>query len=484
MATTQRNTPSMRKQQQIRKRLKRTFNHRTHTLDKPFVQLNPYHVAPLTALIQFTTPKPASITLTIHGSTPIEKTFPGYHTIHQLPVIGLYANKKNRIAISATTHSGKTKSKTIRLKTQALPKDFLRVHVDKADTEKMEKGLTFIVPSTHYPFAIDHEGKVRWYSTINVRQLFKPLTDGNFLIYGKSNKETKHNRIMEIDLLGQIYNNHTVYSKSEIPQTAVNTDAVKLSTNNLLVTTHEETPESVEDKLTEIDQETGNQIRSLHYHSIFPDAFFRHGGDWLHNSSIWVGDDDHTVIMTARQQDMVMKHSFPAGEIDWVLASPENWPASWEHVLLTPIGDHFKFPGGPHAVTALPDQDGNPDTIDILLFDNNNVLTRGNQQVSQTFSRAVQYRIHENDKTVEEIWSYGEERGEAFFSPIVGDADWLPETENRLITSGYIKTGNGRSSKVVEVTKDQPSEDVFEVTISGFAPESKQHVFRAARLEI
>ncbi|GAA0447847.1 aryl-sulfate sulfotransferase [Lentibacillus halophilus] len=484
MAISQRNTPTMHKQLQIRKRLKRTFNHRSHTLDKPFVQLNPYQVAPLTALIQFTTPKPASITLTIHGDTPIEKTFPGYHTIHRIPVIGLYANKKNRITITSTTHSGKTKTNTIRLKTQSLPKDFLRVNVNKADTERMENGLTFIVPSAHYPFAIDHEGNVRWYSTINVRQLFKPLAGGNVLIYAKTNKETKHNRIMEIDFLGQIYNTHTIYSKPNIPKTAINTDAVELSNNNLLVTTHEETADSVADKLTEVDRETGQHVRSLHYQSLFPGTLSQNGGDWLHNNSIWMDVNDHTIIMTARQQDMVMKHRFPEGDINWILASPENWPASWENHLLTPISDSFKYPGGPHAVMTLPDQDGNPETIDILLFDNNKVLMRGDQHVSETFSRAVQYRIHETNKTVEEVWTYGNERGGAFFSPIVGDADWLPETNNRLITSGYIKTGNGRSSKVVEVTNNQPGEEVFEATISGFAPESKQHVFRAARLTI
>ncbi|GAB4073776.1 aryl-sulfate sulfotransferase [Barrientosiimonas marina] len=483
MAISQRNMPRMHKQQQIRKRLRRAFNYRVHSLNNPFVQLNPYRVAPLSALVQFTTKKPASITLMIHGDTPIEKTVPGYHTIHQIPIIGLYANKRNRVTITATTHSGQTTTNTIQIKTQALPKDFLRVSVTNADKEKMENGLTFIVPSAHYAFAIDHKGEVRWYSKINIRQLFKPTEDGNFLIYTKPNKETKHNRIIETDLLGQIYNAWTIYPKEDIPKTAVNTDAIKRANHNLLVTTHQETSLSVKDKLTEFNRHTGKPINSLNYRSIFPDSFSEDGGDWLHNNAIWADrEDDGKVIMTARHQDLVMKHSFPEGEVDWILASPENWPASWENTLLTPIGDHFKYPGGPHAVMTLPDQDGNPETLDILLFDNNNVLTRGDQQLSQTFSRAVQYRVHETNQTVEEVWSYGEERGKAFFSPIVGDADWLPETGNRLITSGYIQTGTGRSSKIVEVTDS--SEDVFEATIYGFAPESKQHVYRAARFKV
>lgn len=490
MTTSRRKTPQMHRQQQIIKRLERRFNHRTHTISNPLVQLNPYHNAPLTALILFTTSKPAHVSVTIDGENPITKTYPGYHTIHRLPIIGLYPNTKNRITVTATFHSGAYETNTIFLKTKSLPKDFLNIKLDHSLPEKMEDGLTFIVPSANYLFAIDNQAKVRWYSTLNIRQLFKPLSNGNFLVYTRSPK-TQHNLILEIDLLGKIYYYYPIYAKSEIPTTAINTDVMELSNGNLLVTTHEQTENSLEDRLVELNRRTGKVINRLDYASLFPKAFQKNYvgigsevGDWLHNNSIWLDTQSDSIVMTARHQDLVMKHSFPDGNIDWILSSPEGWSDDYQDVLLTPKGQNFKYPAGPHAVMALPDQDGNAETLDIMLFDNNNRITRGDEKVSQQYSRAVQYRINEKEKTVEEVWTYGEERGQAFFSPIVGDADLLPQTNNRLVTSGFIKKGNGRASKIVEVAGDSPQEEVFEVTISGFAPDSKQHIYRAGRMEI
>src|SRR5699024_12573979 len=122
-----------------------------------------------------------------------------------------------------------------------------------------------------------------------------------------------------------------------------------------------------------------------------------------------------------------------------------------------------KFPAAHHAMKVLPDMDGNDDTVDVLLRDNNHVVTRGDTGISNQYSRAVQYRINEKEKTVSEVWSYGEERGEAFYSEIIGNAQYLPETGNRLITSGYIEPEEDSDeivSKVVE-TNDKDDADVI-----------------------
>ena len=130
----------------------------------------------------------------------------------------------------------------------------------------------------------------------------------------------------------------------------------------------------------------------------------------------------------------------------------------------------------------LPDQDNNSDTLDILLFDNNNVISRGNKTESQKYSRAVQYRINEKTRTVKEVWSYGESRGKDFFSSIVGNAVYQNSTGNRLITSGYILGENDSAeSRVVEVTNDSNANVVFELKITGFEQGSHRQVYRAWR---
>src|SRR5699024_2691209 len=159
-------------------------------------------------------------------------------------------------------------------------------------------------------------------------------------------------------------------------------------------------------------------------------------GDWLHQNAVWFDETDETILISSRHQDLIMKLAYPSGDIKWILAAPENWPEDYEQYVLD-ADSEVKFPAGPHAMKTLLDQDDNSDTTDILLFDNNIVISRGDEDESEDYSRAVQYRINEKERTVEGVWAYGEERGTSFFSSIVENTQYLEETGNRLVTSGY-----------------------------------------------
>ncbi|NNL79976.1 MAG: aryl-sulfate sulfotransferase, partial [Flavobacteriaceae bacterium] len=114
----------------------------------------------------------------------------------------------------------------------------------------------------------------------------------------------------------------------------------------------------------------------------------------------------------------------------------------------------FDFPWGPHAPKLLPN--GN-----ILVFDNG---TYRNFNDDNRYSRVVEYEIDDTNKTVRQVWQYGKERGEEFYSSIVSDADYLPGTENILVTSGYILPQSNHSGKIVEVNR-KTGEEVFEATL-------------------
>src|SRR5699024_12531777 len=123
----------------------------------------------------------------------------------------------------------------------------------------------------------------------------------------------------------------------------------------------------------------------------------------------------------------------------WILAEDEEWPEEYDEYLLEPIND-VKFPAGQHAMKILdrPEDQENEHIKNVLLFDNNTIITRGNEEVNEDYSRAVIYEVNEKDMTVEEVWSYGEERGEDLFSDIVGSSEYLYETAHILIPSGHI----------------------------------------------
>jgi arylsulfate sulfotransferase len=77
----------------------------------------------------------------------------------------------------------------------------------------------------------------------------------------------------------------------------------------------------------------------------------------------------------------------------------------------------------------------------------------------------VEYRIDEEGMTIEQVWQYGKERGTDLYSPITSDVDYLPQTGNRLITSGNIRAGAGVArATIVEVTYPN-NQVVFEADI-------------------
>ncbi|NNK73509.1 MAG: aryl-sulfate sulfotransferase, partial [Flavobacteriaceae bacterium] len=186
---------------------------------------------------------------------------------------------------------------------------------------------------------------------------------------------------------------------------------------------------------------------------------------------------DGSIIVSAKNQGLIKLSS--DDKLQWILSPKNNWGRSGRRgdgfdtnpFLLTAIDSNgnpyqsaiqngmesasdFDFPWGPHAPKFLPN--GN-----LLVFDNG---TYRNFNHSNNYSRAVEYEIDESAMTVRQVWQYGKERAEDFFSSIVSDVDYLPETGNILITSGYLHPKTTHSGKIVEVDKST-NEEVFEATL-------------------
>ena len=165
--------------------------------------------------------------------------------------------------------------------------------------------------------------------------------------------------------------------------------------------------------------------------------------DWFHlNAIVWDGGD---VILSGRHSSAVVRMAWPSGEIKWILASPYGWLPMYQKYLLTPEAGQsdFEWPYWQHAPYLLPDQDNNPDTEDILLFDNGcarfgepevqQKLLTGDLALIQHYSRLVQYRIDEKAGTIRQVWQYGKERREELYTQRCGDADLLPNRQSARI---------------------------------------------------
>jgi arylsulfate sulfotransferase len=469
-----------------------------YTEDNIYVQLDPYDASPLSALLLFQTEDAMTVDISVAGkdeATTIKNSFDDYETDHSIPVLGLYPDTENEVTVTLTDESGNSMEKKVTIKTGTLAKSIANIEVKEADTTKMELGdseLTFVVPSTKRAYAFDANGDVRWYSTRYNSHIFKELTNGNLLyLTKKSNDADTYNVLLETDYLGKIYHRYDFSSssaandtgKSEGEMTVIHHDGIELPSGNFLLTVNDGS-NYIEDTMIELNRETGEIEKTIDLKDILPEDFYedydstsREDGkvDWFHQNSVEYDEADNSIIISGRHQDTIMKIDYDTSKIKWIMGDSSGWPESYQKYFLN--GD-VKASGGQHAAIVLPDQDDNDETTDILYYDNNISVTRGDEETSEKYSEARQVRINDAEMTIEEVWTFGEELGKDYYTKIIGSARYLSNTGNRLVNFGY--RDEGQISSIMEVTEE--GETVMNVDLTDFP--TSAWAYRAERFSL
>lgn len=143
--------------------------------------------------------------------------------------------------------------------------------------------------------------------------------------------------------------------------------------------------------------------------------------DYIHVNSV-VEDDDRNFIVSCRNLDQVIKINRSTGDIVWRLGGSSA--SRSDFAILN--DDNSGFHGFSHQHTAIRSRNG-----DIVLFDNGNLRP-------VPFSRAVAYRLNEEQKTATKTWEYISR--EMQISTIMGSVQELPNG-NLLIGWGSTPTG-------------------------------------------
>lgn len=143
--------------------------------------------------------------------------------------------------------------------------------------------------------------------------------------------------------------------------------------------------------------------------------------DYIHVNSV-VEDNDRNFIISCRNLDQVLKISRASGDIIWRLGGSSA--AKSDFAILN--DDNSGFHGFSHQHTAIRSRNG-----EIVLFDNGNLRP-------VPFSRAVAYRLDEEQKTATKTWEYISR--EMQISTTMGSVQELPNG-NVLIGWGNTPTG-------------------------------------------
>lgn len=362
------------KQKEIDNQLNKELESGTYTFDDPLIIQDPYNMSPLTALILYTSEKPELVSITIGGKdkkSEIQYTFnkQGYEKKHIIPVMGLYADADNKVNMKSIDVDGNIKNKEISIKTDKIKNELENISfsIYKGDSELYQDGLNFSYSSIDQKgikMAFDINGDIRWYFD-NLAIMTGNFNKGKsiFIIYG--NEWFGDSIICEMNYLGKILNMYYYPN-------GVHHDLYLTDHNTMILTgNHENT---FEDLLTEINLDNNNILYNIDYRNLFPRGRKQVWGyngntpqDWMHMNSVVEYNGD--VIVSSNFQSAIMRNS-KEGKIKWILADPRDFTTYWQQYLLKPIGEDFEYPYNQHAVEILPDYDHNPDTIDVLLFDN------------------------------------------------------------------------------------------------------------------
>ena len=314
---------------------------------------------------------------------------------------------ENTVVLELLDKSGKvTDSQEITITTDELP--------DKLDDAvkpvKTSGGSAFELTMvygqrTTFPFAYDCMGDIRWYMSGEFTSGIYMLSNSRMIVasneaFMPSQDKPQTTNLYEMDYLGRAYtmyyvaggNHHEVIEKEP--------------DGNLLVLTSS-LEGHIEDKIQEIDRQTGEVVNELIMEDIFSGKY-EDRVDWTHLNTVSYQPETDTIVISPRNLESVVKLNWTTKEIQWILCDPRFWEGTeYEKYVLQPEGD-FVYQFQQHTAYQMEtDLDGDDQTIEVSMFDNHYVKVR-KSDVLQYFdgekeSYLLVYAVNEAEKTVKQI---------------------------------------------------------------------------------
>ena len=430
--------------------------------------LNPYGATPLAAEATVRTTEATQLELQVGLGGALVYTMEQLSVEHRLPVLGLLADHENTLIFKLIRENGDFVVDTLKLQTEPLPDYIPGVRILQHKENHTEPGYTLCAlmyaksgNMITSPFIFDSMGRIRYYLDIDALNGFynpvKRLRNGNWVF-------ALNETIYEYDVLGQLINSW------EIDGYLQHHEVVEKADGNFLIAVSKKNAETIEDHIIELDRGSTSILNVWDLREILDNDRFNlvwNSRDWLHVNALWYDETDGGIVVSARHQG-IFKVSRD-NRLLWILAPNVGWGTAGidgegkptSDYLLQAVNENeeayvgqvqrgeerapdFDWTWGQHAAMALPN--GN-----ILVFDNgfNRHFRNG---LDGDHSRGVEYQINEENKTVQQVWEYITTEPGSFYSRNLGDADYLPQTGNRLFCSGNIHFNGDRYARIVEVS--------------------------------
>lgn len=406
--------------------------------------------SPLTANIISYWDKEHKLEITIKGkaNNDIKYTSPEFSKSHKVPVIGLYPSYNNTIYIKAFDNNNQlAHSEILYYQTDSVDIKLPKIEILHFNKAKLESRFTYIEYAhgiSDTPFIFDENGEIRWYMKFPPGASIKPIVVKNTpdFFCGDIGDDV----LYKYDWLG---------NEEKIPLP----DNYKILHHNIYRHNKNIFFPADKDYILEC-TEKGSKVKEWDLKEIVKrylpqnENLIDDGEDWIHVNSVLFNEEDNSLIVSARQTLGVFKLDYNTGNIKWILNDTTSlWYAypDLKSLALKPI-DGCELPIGQHSPYIMPNKN-------ILLLDNGfNGYSRDSSGVmlpSKSYSRLVEYKIDENNMTVEQIFQYGKEHTTELRTVFGGSAGYDKSLDTYWSLFGDILTeGKNTEGRIIETDRD------------------------------
>lgn len=489
-------------------------------------KINPSGYNPLATTVLLYLPAEGRMKVIVHSKkekrTPdIEYLFASTDRAQNITVLGLYPDYNNQVELIYTDKQGNERARTaLSIQTPPIESEaFSALRLKTAQIEKMEPGMNLISSpgqsemDTSCPYIVDADGELRWILDwrnspellhIGAQCGLHRMKNGHYIAGDFNNSQ-----LVEVDVLGQIIHRWDLNAMGY----SFHHEIREEPNGNLLVAVSKKTalqPDGKNirmlDHIIEIDPNKNVVIKewdlfkTMDYGRIYPITgdpnsmeykLQPNTSNWLHNNGVTNWGDD--ILATARWQG-VFKFSRD-GSLKWAISPHAFWSSSFKNSLLQPLDktgqpiidqdvldgrkDHpdFGWAWGVHCPVVTPEGH-------VLVFDNGycrNFIARATEDQT-AYSRVVEYEVNEKNKTIQQIWTYGQERGRTCYAMAISGVQALEQTGNRLFCPGVVSplSQGEHGGRIIEINP-KTNEVVFELEVIS----KGEHAFhRANRLSL
>lgn len=447
------------KQAEAEKQMIKELEEGNYTYDKPLVKYNAYLINPLSAVILFETELETAVTVTVCGKKPegnLVHTFPPAKR-HILPIVGLYNDYENRVELRL--YRGKSATVLI-----SVPDVFngrkMALSMDTTHEYLQDQFILLSPASENYATGFDYAGEPRFHLSVPCIFDLKRAKNGNILIGTDRLLRTPYytSGVYEMSLVGKIY------KEFRLPG-GYHHDQWEMPDGNLLILTEDLNSETTEDMCVLVDRETGDILKTWDFKDFLVPGMGKSGSwsdeDWFHNNAVWYDEKTNSITLSGRHMDIMVNIDFDTSKINWIIGDPEGWPQDWvDRYFLKPVGDDFEWQYEQHACLITPDGD-------VMCFDNHHLGSKDPEKylpAKKSYSRGVRYRLNLEERTIEQIWQYGKERGFEFYSPYISNVEYYNEG-HYMVHSGGIAYMNGEPSEVIGGFARTMGGDLYSTTV-------------------